>query len=435
MRFRFQVVASAFHKGRIKIVYDPYLLASASVGEYNVNYVHVCDLASERDFTIDFGWGQEVPWLKVLDLPTARSYYPAGSQLALLTTPGPSIGANGLFSVIVVNELTSVSAEVPGVTVNVFVSAGDDFEVCVPACEHMANLSWSPGIRSGGGPGGVVMSPQMGDDSDPVDTQTESAPMQETTDTLAPPLSTKDHTLDVFFGDPVVSFRQCLKRYQFSRAWQPTYNTNTGFVYWTLVVPDVPIYPGAVGGAIDLALNDSSEETPWNYSVMTLLNYLLPAFAARRGGLRWKHHLQGITNAPSSFAATREGEQYGYSSTLNQPQAWSNTEPYVAAQNAFDFFPNTWCATHVTDVRNNPVLEVELPYYYGRRFYICRDTNMTDTGRLSTSYHKLTAHVNMGPYDNPTIVSYVATAEDFNLYFFCGVPPLFLVSEPPAVVI
>ena len=41
MKFRFQIVASAFHKGRLKITYDP---SYPLTNEYNTNYTHIIDL-------------------------------------------------------------------------------------------------------------------------------------------------------------------------------------------------------------------------------------------------------------------------------------------------------------------------------------------------------------------------------------------------------
>jgi hypothetical protein len=61
MKFRFQVVCSAFHKGRLKIVYDPNYFGAMSGGrfsEYNVNYTEVIDIADTQDFTIEIGNGQ-----------------------------------------------------------------------------------------------------------------------------------------------------------------------------------------------------------------------------------------------------------------------------------------------------------------------------------------------------------------------------------------
>lgn len=443
MKFRFQIVASAFHKGRIKVVYDPYLLAATSVGEYNVNYSYVCDLATERDFTLEFGWGQKKSWLPILDLPTARSYYPAGNIGALLTTPGPNIGANGLFSVIVVNELTSANEDVPLVWINVFVSTSDDFEVCVPTCTHMSGLSWSPGITTGGGTPSKIepmpkFQPQMGEDADPVDTSTESSPtLPAATGAMAPNLDKRDHTLDVFFGDPIVSFRQCLKRYQFVRAWQPTYTGVDNYILWRYILPDIPPYHGNMPHSLDLAVGGTPDPVEWNYVKTTLLNYLLPAFAGRRGGIRWKYHLTGVLNAPSSLSITRLGEGLGYYESVAEATPWTDMQPSLVAEFNQLYFPHTWCATHVTDVRNNPVIEAELPYYNNGRFYPCRVTDVLGPGRLTTSYHQLTAKVNIGngAEAEPLIASYVSVAEDFNLFFFCGVPPLHLVNEPNAWVV
>lgn len=436
MRFRFQIVASAFHKGRIKIVYDPYLLQTASLDEYNINYSHIADLGEDRDFTLDFGWAHNQTWLPVLDLQTADLYSPSGST-SILTVPGPTVGANGLFAVVVVNNLTATTDVVPSVKVNVFVSAGDDFEVCVPSCQHLSSLSYSPGIAGGGSPGGRIMQAQMGEVADPVDTATESAPIQEdSVDIMASKLPV-DHTLDVFFGDPVVSFRQCLKRYEYSRCWMPNIssmeiqpNNTNAYMMWQLRLPDVPIYHGAPSGAIDDVYDSLGADAKWNYAKFTLLNYLLPAYAARRGGLRWKYHLIGHANDPSTMSITLGRAALGYNSYAQGIYQWGAlATSTLKAVNAL--MPHTWCATHVTDVRNNPVIEAEIPYYEPRRFIFTRDLNVTDAGRFSTSYHYLTA---IFPVNSETMLpmmhSYVSTAEDFNLYFFCGVPPIYVVAEP-----
>lgn len=439
LRFRFQIVASAFHKGRIKIVYDPALLQGASVGEYNINYSYVADLASDRDFTLEFGWGQKQSWLSVMRLQDMIS--PAGVAGTVLTTTPSSVGANGLFSVVVVNELTSTSDQPVSINVNMFVSACDDFEVCVPSCNNIADLSWSAGIYSGGGPGlaantvSTKFVAQMGEESDPVDPATESAPTQTTSLDVMAPILPIDHTLDVFFGDPVVSFRQCLKRYQFSRAWSELSNTGSEFLLYRYRLPDVPIYQGAVSGAIDRALGDGGVDYAWNFAKFTLLNYLLPAYAGRRGGIRWKYHLNGIQNAPSSLSITKSGEGEGLQLYTESIYDINDMQTNLRAAQYNEFFPHTWCATHVTDVRNNPVIEAELPFYVSRRFVECRDTNMTSTGHFSTSYHYLHAHVKLEPGDDPLLMSYVATAEDFNLYFFSGVPPIFTINQPSGLVV
>jgi len=374
--------------------------------------------------------------MPVIGLPQGLANYPFGNT-NILTVPPINVGANGLFVVTVVNELTSTATVTPDVQVNVFISASDDFEVCVPSCDHLQNISYAPGISSDPGPP-TLFEAQAGD-SDPVDPSVEDVPLAPTTiNTMAPTLSTSDHTLDVFFGDPVTSFRQCLKRYEFSRAWQLPFQGGTKYTLAQLRLPDVPLFKGAVDGAVDTAVNDDADPTPWNYVKFTLLNYLLPAYAARRGNIRWKYHLTANDNDPAYFAATIEEPGLGYSAVQIPMPSWADGQINVIAQTLNQYLPHTWCATHVTDVRNNPVLEIEIPYYRYLRFFYSRDLNVTSVGRYSTSYHTLTAiypaTYTAGYEAAPMIHSYVSVGEDFSLFFFTGVPPLFIVNDPPALV-
>lgn len=81
MKFRFQVVCSNFHKGRLKIVYDPYAFES---NEYNTNFTHVVDISKDKDFTVEIGWGhplaycqRENPTSSPLPFKTTGTYPPS----------------------------------------------------------------------------------------------------------------------------------------------------------------------------------------------------------------------------------------------------------------------------------------------------------------------------------------------------------------------
>lgn len=440
LKFRFQVVASAFHKGRLRIVYDPYVLQSASVGEYNVNYSYVVDIAEEKDFTLTFGWGQPLTWRPVSNLPD--TYYPYGVDGGIVPLDASVCASNGALSVIVVNELTVPnSVDAHPIYINVFVSAGDDFEVCVPNCENINELSYSafstgPGLLED--PPKEEFQSQAGDDSvvDTGDLANNSIPVtQEVQHVMAPILPT-DHTQDVFFGDPVVSFRQCLKRYNLSRAWYfPSAANASATRFLSFRVPDVPLYRGGVDGAIDRAVHPSSGASlPFNFCKMTLLNYLLPAFAARRGGIRWKYHLTGHNpNYPGHLMVTAGNPGQGYFRLETAPVSPDNSQAHLRSASMDSLLPHTWCASHVTAPNQNPVLEFETPFYTNKRFFPTRDLNVTDSGRFSTSYHtiRVLATSLAGPPINYTYVtSYVSVGEDFNLFFFTYIPTLYSMPNP-----
>lgn len=138
MRFRFQVVASQFHKGRLKIVYDPF---AGQGNEYNTNYTYIIDIADQKDFTVRIGWGNQLAYCGH-DQP-GRDDPPYGT-FPLGTIPLSR--ANGVLKVYVVNQLTAPNTADanPDIFVNVFPSMCEDFEVANPTCEHIENYGFFP---------------------------------------------------------------------------------------------------------------------------------------------------------------------------------------------------------------------------------------------------------------------------------------------------
>jgi hypothetical protein len=125
IKFRFQVVGSSFHKGRLKIVYDPVFQVT---DEYNTNYTTVIDIAESKDFTVEIGWGSPYGWLRCSNCVSSSVPFRATPRVVSDFTK-----INGTLSVFVVNELTSPSDDVSSIEVNTFVKGGDDLEFAVPA--------------------------------------------------------------------------------------------------------------------------------------------------------------------------------------------------------------------------------------------------------------------------------------------------------------
>jgi hypothetical protein len=135
MKFRFQVVASNFHKGRLKVVWDPYGFES---NEYVTNYTHIIDIAEDKDFTVQIGWGSDYGFLTHTEPGVDDKGFGTGASSI---TPG--MFGNGVLRVYVVNELTVPNSTVDNtVSINVFVSAGDDFEVANPDDDALRNYEF-----------------------------------------------------------------------------------------------------------------------------------------------------------------------------------------------------------------------------------------------------------------------------------------------------
>lgn len=133
LKFRFQIVAAAFHRGRLQFTYDP---VQVQGNEFNVNYTEIVDIAERRDFTMEIGNAQSTNLLTHAYVGIDDAYH---GTAPIVKTNAERVNntGNGVISVSVLNQLTAPSADSQPISINVFVSAGDDFEVFVPNDEFM----------------------------------------------------------------------------------------------------------------------------------------------------------------------------------------------------------------------------------------------------------------------------------------------------------
>lgn len=427
MKFRFQIVASQFHKGRLKITYDP---SYPLTNEYNTNYTRIVDIANERDFTLEVGWGQTRPMIEYRE--------PGVSSPPYRDTPiggSPGLKGNGIISLYTVNDLTSPNSTINNdITINVFVSAGDNFDVFEPTSEYMSNVTWfEPQM------GTRVFTPQMGtaEHADADHTEAENAPMKpEATELMASSTSPTDHTHDVFFGDPITSFRQCLKRYDLVAKWpivqspgEATAGGRTSIGKYESL-PDFPLYRGYAPDAVHDS-NVPVANTPYNYVFTVLMNYLTPAYVCRRGGLRHKYMRTGGSTDDLWYAVRKPFNNVlkpvpGFTYVLATTSSASSQARQVLVD-----LPNLFDGGHATHVTNNPVLEVELPFYQNVRFAAAKNAGTRTARILDSEYHELA-----GTWSYPGslvegagIWDFVSTGEDFQLSFFTGCPVAYRVAK------
>lgn len=151
MELRLQVVASAYHRGRIRVVWDPDYIVDGTT--FNVNYSTILDISESTEATFRIGWGQEYDYLRVQKFP---DYLDTRNITLEQKTKNPF--ANGKLSIYVVNPLTSPSQESTYIALNTFVKMCDDFEVASPTDLTMKEIrvtryaprtpdSSEPGVR------------------------------------------------------------------------------------------------------------------------------------------------------------------------------------------------------------------------------------------------------------------------------------------------
>lgn len=430
MKFRFQIVCSSFHKGRLKIVWDPnYISGNTYLGfsEYNTNYLKIVDIADEQDFTIECGMGQNTSFLDhsepgVTDVDDMYSITQFNDK-----KPG-----NGVLGVFVVNELTSPNSTVNNnIEINVFVSMGDDFEVAVPEAKF-ARFVLKP--QSG------FLEPQSGNEivTEAQNTVEPSAPQQSETCIVGLPPVDDANLNKVFFGEAISSFRPLLKRYTL---WNTIAKATTGTRCISGRMPAFPYYRGALPSAVDT----SNDGIPYNYCNTLLLHWVRAAFSGSRGAIRYKIVPRGYQDRGDYISVERAGFK------INQPQyafGSSGLDAYFDIKEARQQLvysttlgtsmpPNEsplpgYLGTTLTSNSVNGALEFEMPYYSLNRFTPGKPSNLTGPMQFEGAWDYRAMYTsNDFTAATSTMDIYAAAGEDFQAYFFTGLPRLYWEESPP----
>lgn len=413
IRFRFQIVGSAYHRGRLRIVYDP---TSVDDGmPYNVGYSFIVDMGAKRDFTVDVGWTQQQGMLNMGPMaPDGERHriYPTGPMTAI-----PNF-QNGVIRIEVLNPLTLPSADQTTANINVFVSTADDVEFAGPSVFHAGKMTvFSPQSgfvpQSGENSGAVDMDENLEDDD----------PQQELTETtFAIPPTNADLALATYIGEVVTSFRQVLKRYCVN------YSGVCSNDYTLQFFPTYPMFPGKDPNGFE-----SQFASPWNTANVVPLNWVLPAYVCYRGGVRVKSCMNSQNNFGMLHSITRVISYPGN----NQRQYFSNAASPSWTTASVKYLNKVWTdSTHqgttFTVSHVQPEVEAEIPYHINKKFLFGKVTSQNAPGRAGDFINYVIANINLRLASAPhfTIVS-TAAAEDFQVGFYCGPPVYFELEELP----
>jgi hypothetical protein len=203
--YRFQIVASALHRGKLRVTYEP--ATSNTPGKVNEVYSRIIDIEECRDFEIPVQWHARTPWLKLENLDLGTTSFNKGSGSGLTTLPDFH---NGKLMISVMNPLISPDPALGvNITINCFARMGDDFQYNLPA-DTLATKQWS--IRSTNAsvqPQSAMEADGLPQDNNPVGGEP-IAPIGDVS------IVKSDQTDLVFFGENIPSLRTLLRRYAFS---------------------------------------------------------------------------------------------------------------------------------------------------------------------------------------------------------------------------
>jgi len=405
VRYRFQVVCSSFHKGRLKIAWDP--IAQIGPVEFNNQYTHIVDIGAETDFSIEVGWGARTPYL-VCDKPGRD---PKPFRLAPTTPATPRTGStNGTLTVYVLNELTTPSPTVSDISINVSIAMCDDFQVFDPDTEF-SKYSYFP-------QSGSIMNLQDPERGAPT-----------TTDACRIfgsriPMSDQSHT--ICHGDPVASIRTLMKRYNYHSSFNLATTTNANPTWQQMNFSAFPYYRGNAPGAIHVKIGGFT-----NYALMTHINYFTPAYCCRRGGLRTK--FLPCTNVPPMNASNHIVRTGTNTYAVFNPNMLLGNQAVVARSKVLNEVGFQSGGTSNPTIGGFAV-DAEIPYSSNLRFFPGRSIDMTVANAFPQGAFLScpTPPQPVGSYN--TMDRYVSTGEDFSLFWLLSPPKIWYLPAgfPPA---
>jgi hypothetical protein len=407
IKFRFQIVKSAYHKGRMLVRYDPRSLGATV--DYNTNYSRVIDIAEAEDFEITIGWGQHKPWLECEPIDSSINFSP-GNRLSELFMRA----ANGVIELDVINELVSPNAS-SDISVNVYVSMCDDARFAQPDGEKIKDLTYfrHPQEETLQSQSGIVE--QTGVDEPLAATQLE---------TIASEAVPEDQTMNVFFGENVTSIRELVKRYVLTRYWYNSFAFGNGTNVTRLRNKTFPYQRG-----YDPEGLDTEQFGAYNNSNMNPISYFQACYAGYRGSIRHKYlyHTAGNMLMPVVEREDYSPDTAGIWSTQAITSANSDSGEITKA------FTNTsWQGAAGTGTTINNGIEVEFPFYNKGRIGYSRLIRAQDLDCPSTSSWFATGldfAFRQGTEEKIAFQQWTAAGEDFSLYFFTGVPIMYQYTE------
>ncbi len=418
--FRFEFQVSTFHKGRVRISFDPQgdvtnnLITTTNTS--NVVYTEIVDLSVHTSYEMRVPYQQALPYLQVPQSLTVADQ-PVDTTATFNVNRATD---NGLITMRVLNTLTAPVAT-SGISILMFVRAADNFELANPT-------SISPTFT-------------------PFQVQSEEVCEISTT------LGTNSTKLDnaralVNFGETIISLRTLMRRQCITHAISPTFTTTARYGVLSYKFHKIPPYPGFDPSGIYFANRIVVAGTaPYNYANFTPLTWINLCFVGYRGSVQW--HFAPITpatNVSSLQTVSRIPQDPGASnvSSIIAPSATTSSNAFSANMQAllYDTLPGA-AAT------NNSVqtgLSVQTPNYSN---YIMQSTDprhatlpVSGGSRFDGSYYDtfnystlLTTTTNAISTTAPTgTLIYNSIGTDYSPIFFLNCPVMFRQTSTPSPV-
>lgn len=410
--FTFRVVHSMYHKGKLRISYDPSGQGTNNIVAQSTtnNIVHTTILDIGETSEIEF----RVPYQQATQFLNAVINGPYWSTSASPAFTHDSASDNGTIMVRVQNTLTAPVAS-SSVDVLVYVRAADNIEFGNP--EEIDYLNTAS-----------FFAPQS---EDVRDVSVDSNESMGTTRTKT------DLQYLVHFGERYTSLRQLLRRYEFVNTdYFATTGTVNSYRVGVKSFHRFPSSPGYCPSGYHVANKIVGVGTaPYNFVNMTMLSFFGNSFLAYRGSINWSFDV--ASNTPVKHMRVIKSSLPNVASGLATETTVVTSTSQMSRQSAgYSGFAGQATTNQLTESG----LNIQYPMFSKYKFQltspiagdvgIAADDSSSESAQLRIDYPYPATLVS----DGILVSSYVAAGTDFGLYFFLNVPTLYFYTTYPTAV-
>lgn len=398
--FTFKIIASQYHKGRLRISFDPSGYASENIlndaNTSNVVFTKIVDLAESNEVEVRIPYQQAAAFLYNADVINAN---PGWSTSTSPTFIYDGVQHNGTICVRVHNILTAPIAS-SSVQVLVFVKGAENLEFANPR--------------------------NLNNNISPFNVQSDVIGTAQTT-----PL---EQQYLINFGEQITSLRTILRRHSLSLSVMPPDNSTLDYYIFTKWFSRLPLSYGYDPTGLHSAkgLIAPASNFPFNFCLVHPLAYILPAFVGFRGSTNWAINTGMGTNISSIRVCRANGLDVNTATVGSAAYSFASGSLSQNAQGMLNMDEGSGgCA--LTNQNTNSGLSVQCPNYSPYRFQstnpsLASKPSSVDGGTYDLLRLELVTSASAVPLKKMIINMYCGIGTDFGAHFFLNVPSYFYVA-------
>lgn len=402
--FRFKFIRSMYHRGRVRITWDPFGAINTDANSTTVAYTKIVDLDVDDEVELRVPFIAVTPFLDLITNNVTRQW----SATPTGVTPNAA-NANGLITVRVLNGLTG---PVTGTEIDmlVFVRAGENLEFAAPIDLNPRMSSFA--VQS------KVVSMTNGKSAD------------------------ADDLYGAVFGERYATLRQLMRRSCRSFTIKPpvlTGNLNTSSVSW--ILSPTPEINGYAPGGMHVATGTiSGSNVRYNFVNRIPLSHISQMFIGRRGSMNWHLNLDGAPTSSefggliverSPFVPTTTTRNnivtYDSAAATSSKFAYAN----VMRSNNFTSRGTGACGAAMTNQLTQAGVSINMPDYSLTRFHIINPSTSFSNEAVGGEKFAASAVMNLTEYATAQLTGYCSAGPDFNLLFWMNTPDLYYYDTLP----